>query len=182
MSAHYTMLEPPPAAGRVSLPTPRETVEHNEARDVTRGGLIAGLLAGSVLSLVMTVLHIATGQDLWIGMKLAGYPVLGEEALQPGFEPVPVIIGLLCHLTMSAVWGILFGIMVYRMSRPATVVFGVFWGVVVWLAMYYLVLPVVGAGALARAVPIGFATLEHVLFGLVLAIGFLPYQLEHRLA
>lgn len=182
MSAERTVLEPPVKPARpVSPPPLGQAAKRSERRDEIRGGLIAGLLAGAVLSLVMIAMNVFTGQDVWTGMKLSGYPFLREAALQPGFEPVAVLVGLLCHVAVSAGWGMLFGMIAYRMSRPATIAFGVCWGIVVWLAMFYLVLPVVGAGELAHSVPMGFAVAEHVVFGVVLAFGFLPYQLEHRL-
>ena len=60
--------------------------------------------------------------------------------------------------------------------RVATVLAGALWGIVVWLAMFYVVLPVAGAGVVARGAPIGGAVTGHLIFGLALGIGFLPFQ------
>jgi hypothetical protein len=42
--------------------------------------------------------------------------------------------------------------------------------------MYYAVLPLAGLAEHARAVPIPQAVLSHVVFGLAVALGFLPFQ------
>lgn len=139
-------------------------------------GVAAGLVAGAALSLLMTTMNLLHGQDIWMGMKTAGLPFMGERAMQPGFEAGPVLVGVLCHFAVSAVWGALFAVFAYGMSRSATVGLGALWGIVVWLGMYYVVLPVVGAGDLPRNVPVGMAVLSHVFFGLILGVAFLPFQ------
>jgi hypothetical protein len=45
--------------------------------------------------------------------------------------------------------------------------------------MYHVVLPLSGAGELVRNAPVGMSILEHVLFGLAVGLGFLPFQREH---
>jgi hypothetical protein len=62
------------------------------------------------------------------------------------------------------------------MSRGATIALGVAWGLVVWLGMYYVVLPLVGLGDMVRATPVGMAVLSHLVFGLGVGLGFAPYQ------
>jgi len=41
--------------------------------------------------------------------------------------------------------------------RIPTNVLGALWGIVVWLGMYYVVLPLVGMGQVARSVPLAMA-------------------------
>jgi hypothetical protein len=122
----------------------------------------------------MMAMNLINGQDVWAGVKFAGLPFLGEAAMRPGFEAWPVLVGALRHFAVSAVWGALFGWLVFGRSRLATIALGAAWGIVVWLGMYYLVLPLVGAGWVAQMVPVSMAIFEHVLFGL--AVAFLPFQ------
>jgi len=148
-------------------------------RSVT-GGIVAGLVSGVFLSAMNTAMMLARRGDVWSGLKGAGMPFLGERAAQPGFDAGAVLVGFLSHLAVSATWGLLFGVLFYGFSKGLTVVLGALWGIVVWLAMYYVVLPLVGLSAIARSVPVGSAIFFHVLFGLVVGIAFLPFQHERH--
>jgi hypothetical protein len=113
-------------------------------------------------------------------MKGAAIPLLGERAMAPGFDGTAVLLGLVIHFAISAAWGIVFGLLFQGLSRGATIGAGFAWGFVVWLVMYYLVLPLAGMSEMARSTPIGMAIVSHVLFGLSVALGFLPFQREIR--
>jgi hypothetical protein len=141
-----------------------------------KGGIVAGLVGGLVLSVFLLILNAAGGRDVWMGMKGAGLPFLGERAMRPGFDAVAVGVGVLSHFLVSVAWGLPFGLLFYGLDRARTVVLGVAWGFVVWIGMYYLVLPLAGAGQVARSAPVGMAILTHVLFGLSVALAFLRYQ------
>ena len=152
------------------------TLESSNRRRAVKGGIVAGLIGGAVLSVFMTIMNLASGQDIWVGMKIAGMPFLGERALQPGFDLGAVSVGVLSHVAVSMGWGLFFGLLFHGASRGATVVGGALWGIFVWLCMYYVVLPMVGLAELVQAAPIGMAVFEHVLFGLAVGLGFLPFQ------
>jgi hypothetical protein len=78
------------------------------ARRALIRGSIAGVAAGLVLTLMMTVMSAASGKDVWYGIKGAAAPFFGQRAMGPGFDFMPVVIGLVCHLVISAGWGALF--------------------------------------------------------------------------
>jgi hypothetical protein len=137
---------------------------------------VAGIIAGAVMSAIMLGVTAASGGDIWQAMKGAGTPFLGERAHQPGFDGTAVAVGVGSHFLVSIGWGMLFGAICYGLSRGATVVMGLFWGLVVWLGMYYVVLPLVGMGAMPKQVPIVRAILTHLLFGLALGLAFAPFQ------
>jgi CBS domain-containing protein len=145
---------------------------HGGPSTALRAGAIAGLIGGIVLSAVMTGASLARGADVWLGAKLAGAPFLGERAMEPGFDLPAVAVGTLSHLGVSVAWGVLFGLVVRGLSTAATVAAGVGWGFVVWLAMYYVTLPVLGLGELAGSLPVGAAIFQHGLFGLSVAVAF----------
>lgn len=46
---------------------------------------------------------------------------------------------------------------------------------------FSVALPVVGAGAVVKMMPVGIAIFEHVLFGLAVGIGFLRFQRARQL-
>jgi hypothetical protein len=151
------------------------------SRDTLGGGAVAGLAGGIAVSIFMAIGAALRGQDLWIGFKMAAYPFLHERVMSPGFDAPAVAAGLFCHFTVSVIWGVLFAVAVYGLSKAATIGLGALWGIVVWLGMFYLVLPLVGMGGTAQKVPVGGAITEHVLFGLVMGLAFVPFQ-EPQLA
>jgi hypothetical protein len=140
------------------------------------GGTVAGLFAGFVLVVFNLVVDFARGRDPWVVLKVAAYPFLRERALGPGFDLGPVLHGLTTHMGIAAIWGVLFGLTTYGMSRSATVAYGGIWGIVVWIGMFYFVLPLAWSSVLVRGVPTVLALGQHLLFGLALGMGFLPYQ------
>ncbi|MDC3960072.1 hypothetical protein [Polyangium jinanense] len=140
------------------------------------GGVIAGVFAGIVASLYGLLSTVARGVDPWIVFKWASAPFLDDRAFAPGFDAGAVVLGILVHFAVSITWGALFGLLVFGANAFRTLVFGAAYGVIVWFVMYKAVLPAVGLGAIAARVPVGPAILEHVIFGLALAIGFLPFQ------
>jgi hypothetical protein len=140
------------------------------------GGALAGILSGIVLAIYLVVMSITEGGDMWQPLKGAGFPFLGERAFQPGFDLTAVLVGVGAHLGVSMIWGLLFGVLFYGASKLGTLVLGAAWGVVVWLVMYYLVLPIAGIANMPETVPLKEAVLSHVIFGVALAMAFLPYQ------
>jgi hypothetical protein len=153
---------------------------HNESQvqSALTGGVIAGLVAGLVLWLFILATSALAGQEIWLSMKVPGAPFLGERALQPGFDASAVIVGRLTHFAISTVWGMLFATLSFGLGRTATLLAGLAWGIVVWVGMFYLLVPLLGLADIARDAPIPLAILQHVLFGLVLAATFLPFQHE----
>lgn len=147
-----------------------------ERKQALRGGVIAGLSGGLVLTLFMIFMNLATGRDVWMGLKIAAFPFLGERTLLPGPDTGAVLLGLLSHFLVAAIWGTIFGFLVFGLDRLSTIVLGVLFGIIVWLVMYYIVLPIVGAGALVRGAPVGMAVFQHLLFGVVVAAAFMPFQ------
>jgi hypothetical protein len=152
------------------------SVERQELARVSGGGIVAGLAAGLFVVAVMLVSMAFKGQNLWPAFKGASAPFFHERAMQPGFDAGPVLAGTFFHFLISAGWGWLFAAVCFGLSRSATILAGALWGIVVWLGMYYVLLPLVRLGSMARSVPVGMAIIEHVLFGLVLAAAFLPFQ------
>lgn len=170
-----TEREQPPGRPK-KRPAPRGLSQPPSRLDITKGGAVAGIIGGAIIAVIMLARNAASGQDVWAGMKGAGWPFLGEAAMRPGFELWPVLLGILCHFAVSMAWGIPFGWLAFGRSQAATLVVGALWGLAIWLGMFYVVLPLVGAEAVVRMTPVATAVFEHVLFGLAVAAGFLPFQ------
>jgi hypothetical protein len=137
-------------------------------------------VAGAVAAIGVMVAGAARGAAIWIPPKLPSAPFFGERALMPDFDAAPVLVGVATHFGVCAAWGALFGAIFYGSTRGATVAFGVLWGLVVWLAMHYGVLPLLGVANVAAIMPVGVTLGCHLLFGLTLALSFLPFQRVRR--
>ena len=146
-----------------------------EVRASVRRGMFAGLAAGLFLTIMMTVMSAAGGKDLWYGIKGAAAPFFGDRAMRPGFDLPPVALGLIAHLVISAGWAVLFALLFCGTSRLVTIVTGILWGFVVWIGMYYAVLPVVGLSSMQHDASLGRAIAFHVLFSGAMTAAYLVY-------
>jgi hypothetical protein len=137
---------------------------------------VAGVVGGIVLSVFTLALSLASGADGWLAMKAPASPLLGERALRAGFDAMAIGLGLLSHFATSIVWGVLFGLLFFGLTRLGTLLAGGCWAVVVWIAMRYAVLPALGMGELGAAFPMSIEVFSHLLFGVSAAAAFLPFQ------
>ncbi len=140
------------------------------------GGIVAGIVAGLVLAAYLVGMNVVEGVDVWLALKGAGQPLTGDRAAEPGFDLNAVLVGAGAHFGISIIWGLLFAMLFYGASKLGTVSLGAVWGIVVWLMMYYLVLPLAGMSHVPKMVPLGQAVLTHLIFGLTLGVAFLPFQ------
>jgi hypothetical protein len=140
-------------------------------------GAVAGLLAGAVLSAAMTAFAVTHGGDAWQSSKIAALPFLGaDRVMDPGYDPGAVLVGMTAHYAISAAWGALFGALFYGFGKPATIGLGFAYGLIVWAVMHHVVLPLVRARDLVAALPLPVAIVQHVAFGALIALAFLPFQ------
>jgi hypothetical protein len=145
-----------------------------------KGGVVAGLLAGTVSAIVAAAISLASGENLWVSAKIATYPFFGERALQPLFEPDLIVFGALIHFAVSVGWSVAFAVLMHGRSTPSPIITGTAWGVVVWLVMFYVALPLVGAEKVVQLTPLWRAIVEHLIFGLSVSFAFLPFQPNHH--
>ena len=143
-------------------------------------GMVAGVTAGVILTLMMTAMSAAGGKDIWYGMKGAAAPFFGDRAMQPGFDLMPALVGLVSHLVISAGWGALFAVLIEGANRTVTAIAGVLWGFVVWIGMYYVVLPIVGLSSMQNDAPVGRAIAFHLIFSVALTAAYLLYPVVFR--
>lgn len=131
--------------------------------DTAVDGLIAGLPAG----LGMVIFLIAVG---WFGGRL---PLVTLGYFDPA-QGGNWLTGLLAHLAVSAIYGVVFALLLGAMGRirPSLSRLGVVWGVV-----YGLALLAVAYGVWFTAVPSPLAQIAawqiasaHVVYGLVLGL------------
>ena len=144
--------------------------------NIVKGGVAAGAFGGIALWVALLLDRADGTGDAFSVLKTAGAPFLGERALKPGPDWGAVAVGIVSHLAVSVVWGLIFAALFYGLSKVGTLVAGTLWGIVVWLGMFYVVLPLVGWWSIAQGMPPLRAVMFHLLFGLALGIGMLPFQ------
>jgi hypothetical protein len=141
-----------PLAGRVGL-----------------AGALAGLGGGLAMALVAALLTGALDQDLWLQPKVIASLVLGSPASEAaGFALGPVALGLLIHLLVAMLLGVLFARFMHRVARlPSDFgvpeVAGVAFGFLIWAAAYFVVLPVAAPGLLSIYAPA--LLIQHLVYG-----------------
>ena len=150
---------------------------HNQYQTIRalKGGVVAGLVAGVVLSVILAVMNAIQGRDVLRGLKFPAVPLLGPRALEPGFDHVAIVVGQVCHLGVSMFWGVTFALLFFGLGKGMTLLAGAFWGVVSWIVMLYVVMPMIGFPAGGRG-SVLVAIIEHVVFGVILGAAFLPFQ------
>jgi uncharacterized membrane protein YagU involved in acid resistance len=124
----------------------------------------------------MIVTSAAQGRDVWYVVKGAAVPFVHARAIEPGFDLPVVALGLATHLAISVAWAIPFALLVYGLSRIATLGAGVAWGFVVWIGMYYVVLPIVGLSAMRHDAPVGRAIFFHLVYSITMTLALMLYQ------
>lgn len=133
-------------------------------------GVLAGLLAGTLMALVAMIHSAVVGLGFWLPMKLVAGVYLGVNTLLG--DGGVVLIGALTHLMVASGWGIVFAVLTRgRIESSLALVLGVVYGAAVWIAMSYLVLPWANRMMLDRAnFAMGWFFVYHLLFGMALAV------------
>jgi hypothetical protein len=178
-------------------------VDSSGGRDWVRQTVIGGVVAGLGGALVLVCVRLIVGLELfwvisrvvgsprahsarvarsgiWTALKIPAYPFVGERAVEPGFDASIVLLGVVSHLGVSIIWGVLFGIVARGLSGKTTIALGVLWGVLMGWVTYYVILPLT-AGATLREVPrLAAVLLLYVPYGLAIATSFLLWQRNAR--
>jgi hypothetical protein len=134
-------------------------------------GALSGLAGGAAMLALLLASLSLMGQDPWLLPRAIAASLLGVTALVGG---APVIaLGLALHLGVAAAWGVLFA-MIFATSRGtvgvATMI-GVFYGIMVLLAMSALVVPWADPTLRARVQLFpGTWLAAHLLYGVVLSL------------
>jgi hypothetical protein len=148
----------------------------NDGERCIVGGAIAGLAGGFAITVMLVSSALLNGLDIWPSLKTAALPFLGPRVFEPGFDYLAVAAGVTTHFLVSMVWGVLFAVVAWGLSRVATLVAAAAWGLIVWFGMIWVALPVLGYVEVARSIPVNVALFEHLLFGLAMGVVFLPFQ------
>jgi hypothetical protein len=134
-------------------------------------GALAGLSGGVAMTIVAALLTGALDQDVWLQTKVIASLVLGPSVgTQAGFVAGAVLLGLVIHLGVAALLGALFELIMRRIGRLPTdfgvpELTGLAYGLVIWLAAFFVIVPFVAPALLAIYMPAFI--IEHIVFGAV---------------
>lgn len=129
-----------------------------------KAGILSGLVATIVLSIIMI-----------IKAKMGVMPELNAIKMLAGMMGAPLVMGWLAHFMIGTViWGILFAVMVNKLSG-SVIGNAIIFSVGAWLLMMVGPMPMAGAGMFGLHIGImaPIATLMlHLIWGVVLGISY----------
>lgn len=100
----------------------------------------AGLLAGTLdIIAACGLFSIRTGQDPTIVLRYVASGALGAQAMTGGW--ITALLGLVFHFIIAFSWTILFFLILPKFPSGNWIAYGLLYGVVVWLLMNLVVLP-----------------------------------------
>lgn len=124
-----------------------------------------GFLAGFVATAVLSVLMVAKGM-------MGVLPELDVAAMLAMMMGAPIIVGWIAHFMIGTVaWGGGFAILYDMIPGGSAVLKGIVFGIVAWLGMMIVIMPMTGAGFFGMnfgvMAPVMTLVL-HIIFGAVL--------------
>ncbi len=110
-------------------------------------GAVMGLLAGMVFILFELIMAGITGPSAMTALRAISAIVLGPGALEPSVNVgAAVVIGLIVHFVLSAIFGLIFGMIVWAArsligSDGVLVGAAALYGLVLWIVNFYMIAP-----------------------------------------
>jgi len=144
--------------------------------------LLVGLVAGMVYGMMEMVIEAVIGHGFWSPLRyIASVFTLGRDT-DPSFSLVPVVVGLMGHMMNSAIFALLFALLISRPLRASTGLMagGMIYAAAIFFVMWFVVLPVIDP-AMKLVNGAGFFV-SHLMFGLVLGAGIAWLRNPSRLS
>ncbi len=133
----------------------------------------AGLIASVVMGMIEMIYEAVAGAGFWSPVVFIGATIL--RGLQSVQAPVPflfwgVLFGLMGHMMNSVIFGLIFAWIVSRTSlvRGGLVVAGAIYAVVLFVVMWYVIVPVIDPVMLQLNATV-FA-IAHIMWGAALGL------------
>jgi hypothetical protein len=137
-------------------------------------GALAGLIGGIVMAMFMMVVTALTGMGFLAPLYAIAATFNSPWAMTKGFDPVPVVIGLMVHMMNSIIFGLIFALLLgwiapRALALPVSAVAGMVWGLIVLGVNQLLVLPALDRPMLTATNGVfGWWLIAHLMFGLAL--------------
>lgn len=118
------------------------------SRDIRWGfrqGVIAGVVAGIVFAAfeMLTSALMMGAAAFFMPLRMIGAIALGPEALDPGYSiQTAGLAGVIVHVILSIVYGVVFAELATMLRGPAAFVMGgAAFGLALWLVNFYVIAP-----------------------------------------
>jgi hypothetical protein len=139
-------------------------------RSAVRTGVVGGILGGVLMAAWLMFFLWLTGAGFWTLLNLITNTFLRSAPLGPRFSLSSLVIGLVVHVLMSVLFGVIIATAASRLpgSRSLVIAGGALFGAVLWAVMQYGIWRAVDAPA-ARVITPWLFSSAHLLFGLLVA-------------
>lgn len=146
-------------------------MEHiGKRRNAFGWGILSGIIAGMIFgAFMMFVVAPALHKPMTAPLNMIGAMFLGKAYLMHP-SGGSIVLGLMMHMVMSAILGIIFAYIWRAISgnKGYEILAGLVYGLIVWLAMTYIVLPIMGS-PMAKVTG-GWFLIGHLIFGLFVGL------------
>lgn len=137
---------------------------------VVRVGVAGGTLGGIAMALWSMVALWLTGGGFWTPLNLIAHTARRAAPLDARFSAPALVIGLVMHMMMAAIFGTLIALATWRLpgTRSLVIAGGMILAAVLWAVMQYGVWRMVDSAAARDFTPWIFA-IAHLVFGMLAA-------------
>lgn len=140
---------------------------------------IVGMIAGAVMAMyAMLASATVLNQGFFTPLYGIASPFTGSSAMITSmhsgvyWSTGPAIVGLIVHMMVSAMLGIVFGSLVQltALRGGMAILAGMIFGIVVQAMMTLVILPIIGSGSMPATIGLPSFTIEHLMFGVALGL------------
>ncbi len=148
-------------------------------RTISGKTLLVGVIAGMAFGMMEMVIEAVVGKGFWAPLRfIASVFTLGKNT-DPSFSLVPVVVGLMGHMMNSVILGLIFALIVSRITNnlAGLAVVGMIYAAVVFFLMWFVILPLIDP-AMLLVNSVGFFV-SHLMYGLILGVGIATVRRTH---
>lgn len=146
-------------------------------RDRAAAGAVAGIVAGVVFLVLSMIYTAVVGPGVWAAPRMIA-TIVGFE-MAPVFAAVPVIVGLILHFLLSAVYGAVFALVMGSAGRAVVLAAGIVFGLALYVINFHVFTQLEQFATFRMMAGNWFEITVHAVFGLVLAAGYLAWRDRH---
>ena len=153
----------------------RSTVTaHAVPKERAAAGAVAGVVAGLVFAALSMIYTAVVGPGVWAPTRMIA-TILGFE-MAPVFAAVPVVVGLVLHMMLSAVYGAVFAVVMASAGRALILAAGIAFGLALYVLNFHVFAQLEQFATFRMMAGNWFEIAVHAAFGLLLAAGYLGWR------
>ncbi len=137
-------------------------------------GAMTGVVAGAIFAMASMVYAHVQGPGMWAPPRMIG-TIVGFE-MAPTFSAVPVIAGLMVHMTLSAAYGAAFTLALAPLRAVALLAAGVAYGLTLYAVNFHGFAQIDHFGVFRMMAGNSFEIAVHAMFGALAAIGWIWWR------